>query len=126
MCPEPDDAPARYAQSAIRLRVTLAVSEKLWNPVRLIRAGFTTVFRAAVPEAAIDEDGEALAPEGEIWAAWQGLVAAPTREAGGAENGSEPLFGVLVASRANGGHDLAALFLGEDVWHGFECSAING
>jgi hypothetical protein len=44
---------------------------------------------AAVPKAAVNEDGEALAAEDEVGTAGQGLVPAPASDASGAEDGDQ-------------------------------------
>ena len=72
---------------------------------------------AAVPEAAVNEDGKALAAKDEIGMAGHGLVPAPAGDAGGAEDGRQLQFGGFVAARADGSHDLAALLLCEHVGH---------
>jgi hypothetical protein len=70
-----------------------------------------------VPEAAVNEDGEALAPKHEIGTAWQRLVATPAGDVGGTEDGGEFKLSGSVAARADGRHDLAALCLCEYVGH---------
>jgi hypothetical protein len=72
----------------------------------------------AVPKAAVNKDGESLAPEDEVRAARERLMATPTEDAGRAEDGSQFQFGGFVSFRADGGHDLAALCLCENVGHG--------
>jgi hypothetical protein len=70
-----------------------------------------------MPEAAVNEDGEAGSAEDEIRVAWDGLVPAPTGDVSSAEDGCELQLGVSIPTRADGSHDLAALFLSEHVGH---------
>lgn len=73
--------------------------------------------RATVPEAAVDEDGEAEFGENEIWFTEERLVAAPAGDTGRAHEGDEPQFGGFIALAANTRHDGGALFTGEDIGH---------
>lgn len=75
------------------------------------------MFRAAVPEAAIDEYGKAGTAENEIRTAEHWLMSAPASDACCAHHGCELELRVFVAVGTDGGHDLAALFLCENVRH---------
>jgi hypothetical protein len=61
-----------------------------------------------VPEAAVNEDGEALTAEGEVGAAGDRLVPTPADDVGGAENANHFELCGLIAAGANGSHDLRA------------------
>ena len=75
------------------------------------------MLRASVPEAAVNEDGEALVSEHEVRPAREGLVAAPTLDAVCSEYGNQDQFSLLVSLGANSRHDATALFLCENVRH---------
>lgn len=61
--PDPDDGPLVVGEGLIDSAVTLDVGRKLRFPVVGVRPGDLLVFRAAVPEAAVHEDGDT--PPGE-------------------------------------------------------------
>ena len=58
-------------------------------PVIAVAPWHSAVPAAAVPEAAIHENGEAGSAEEEIGMAGQGLMAAPTGDAVGAKDGRQ-------------------------------------
>ena len=76
------------------------------------------MFFAAVPEAAVDEDGDFLFWEDEVWATKDVCMAAPPFDAVGAEELHEDEFGGFVAAGADGTHDLGAFGFREGVGHG--------
>jgi hypothetical protein len=115
--PQPDDGPACGAEAAFDIVVAFSVAAELGEPVCTIAARLAAVLWATVPETAVNEDGKALAPKDEIGTAWQRLMAAPAGDAGGTKDGRELKFGVFIAARADGCHDLAALCLCEYVGH---------
>jgi len=90
VAPNSKNAPAFGAEEAVCTAVTGGVEGDLALPVIAIALWHAAVPAAAVPEAAIDEDGEAGALEDEIRAAGEGLVATPARDAVGAKDGCEP------------------------------------
>jgi len=120
--PQPDDGPACGAEGAFDIVVALSVAAEFGEPVCAVAARLAAVLRATMPEAAVNEDGEALAPKDEIGMAWHGLVSAPAGDAGSAEDGNQLQLGGFVAARADRGHDLAALLLCEYVGHGWSVS----
>jgi len=91
-----------------------------------VALGHPAVPAAAVPEAAVNEYGQALTAEHEIRAAWQGLVPTPAGDPGGAENGGQSKLGVFVPFRADCGHYLRTLLLCQDIGHGREYTRIPG
>ena len=115
MLPDAEDTPAEGAEGAGDEAVAGAVGGDLLPPeggVRLRRRG---VQRAAVPEATVDEDGEAVCPEDKVGFHAEGLQlqpfafppergsSAPAGEAVGAEERDEAQLGGGVAVRADGG-----------------------
>ena len=64
--PAPDDDPAGGIESQVDLLVALAVSLQLRRPVRLVALRCRPVQRAAVSEAAIEEDGESCLSEDDV------------------------------------------------------------
>lgn len=72
---------------------------------------------APVPKTPVDEDGKTRTAEDEIRAARQGLVSAPTRDPGPMQYRGELHFSVLVATRADGAHNLAAFCPCEHIGH---------
>ena len=87
--PQPDDGPACGAEGAFDGGVALAVAAKFGEPVCAVAARLAAMLRATMPEAAVNEDGEALAPKDEIGMAGHGLVPTPTGDVGGAQDGCE-------------------------------------
>ena len=70
---------------------------------------------AAVPEASVDKDTDALAAEHEVGTARQFLTASPADDSGGPHEADECQLSVLVPVRADAGHHLAPFLGGEDV-----------
>jgi len=70
-----------------------------------------------VPEAAVDEDGDAELGENEIGFAGERAVPPPAGDVGGAHEGDQAKLGVFVTRAANTRHDGGAFFAGEDVGH---------
>ena len=58
-------------------------------PVRPVGSRDPGMLWAAVPEAAVNEDGQALSAKDEIGVAGKRLVATPAGNAGGAKDGSQ-------------------------------------
>lgn len=72
MLPEPHDPPTRIGEPGVRVGVAGDIACDLSWPVVGIRAERPpAVFRAAVPEAAVDEDRDALASEHDVRASTQ-------------------------------------------------------
>ena len=72
MLPSPDDDPSCLAQTLIRPAVTGDVGVKLGPPPVGVRLGSHGVLGTAVPEAAVDEDGDPSAGEGDVGPARDG------------------------------------------------------
>lgn len=66
MFPEPQHPPARGAELRVGLLVPLDVALQLWQPVGPVPLGDRRVQRASVPEAAIDEHGDAASCECDV------------------------------------------------------------
>ena len=118
MFPDAEDGPAFLAEEFFGGAVAVDVALDFFEPIFLVGGGHAAVFGAAVPEAAVDEDGEALFGEDEIRTARNGGVAAPAFEARGAEERDEDEFGGFVSTGTNGGHDAGAFGFGDCVGHG--------
>ena len=118
MSPDAENSPALAAKQPGCATVTGSVTGDFVLPVFAVSPGHAAVPSAAMPEAAVHEDGEAGAAENEIRMAGNGLVPPPAGDAGCAKNGRQFQLGGFVAFRADGGHDLRSLFLCEYVGHG--------
>lgn len=66
MFPQTDDAPPGVVQGRVRGAVAFDVAAEFGGPVPLIRCGLAAMFRAGVPKAAIDEDGNLPAGEDDV------------------------------------------------------------
>lgn len=66
--PDTHDSPTRAHQSFIGCLVTLDVAAQLRRPVPLVRRRLPAVLRANVPEAPVDENGDFLGRENDVWA----------------------------------------------------------
>ena len=77
MFPDAEDAPAEGAEGAGDEAVAGAVAGNFFAPELGILLGLGGVERAAVPEAAVDEDGEAVGPEDEVGFHAEGLQPRP-------------------------------------------------
>ena len=116
--PDPEDAPAHGAEGAGDAAVAGAVGGDLLAPKSGVLLGLRGMERAAMPEAAVDEDGEAVRAEDEVGHPAEGFFrrarsgpaergsSAPAREAVGAEERDEAQFGGGAAARADGGLNL--------------------
>ena len=63
MFPNSHDCPPRLFQCHVIGPVSQGVPSKLLEPIRAIRLWDASVFRASVPEAAVNEDGQSLLRE---------------------------------------------------------------
>ena len=68
MLPDPDHRPARVLKNNISLTIPLDVSCKLGQPVVLVALRVGCVLGTAMPEAAVDEDGDLLPREHDVGA----------------------------------------------------------
>ena len=116
--PDAEDGPAFLAEEFFGGAVAGDVALDFFEPVFLVGGGHAAVLRAAVPEAAVDENGEALFGEDEVRPAGDGDVAAPAFDVRGAEEREEVEFGGFVSTGTNCGHDAGAFGFGEGVGHG--------
>jgi len=92
MLPDAKHFPACPGEGALDPRVSLPIATQFGEPIFAVAPGFPAVFRAAMPEATINEDCKALAAENEIGASQKRLVAPPPSEATDAQNVSELLL----------------------------------
>jgi hypothetical protein len=67
MLPEAHHKPPRLIEGPVRLPVAFQVASKFGTPVRGIGTRWLEVLRAHVPEAPVDEDGDAGSGEDQIW-----------------------------------------------------------
>lgn len=77
MFPNAEDLPAFLAEENSRGAVAAHVPFDFGGPIFFVGGGHAAVFGTAVPETAVDEDGEALLWESEIGTAGNIRVAAP-------------------------------------------------
>ena len=117
MLPNTQNAPAELPQLARHPPVTHFVGRKLFQPERPVVYGHGRVLRAAMPEAAVHEDDNALLAEGEIRSAKKRRVSAPAGDARCVQQFCQREFSRLVAAPENSGHHLGAFGFGEDVRH---------
>ena len=115
--PDAHDAPAVLAQHAVDPAVAGLVVGEFPEPEGRALRGKNDVFRAGVPEAAVDKDGQSVFAEDEVWFSGQGLVAAPAADAGGSHERNQAQFCRSIAGAPHQRHDLGPLELGEDVSH---------
>lgn len=66
--PDAYNLPAGCCQSSINGTVSINVALEFRGPIGRVRRRRPTVFRAGVPEAAVDEHRKALASEDDVWA----------------------------------------------------------
>ena len=117
MFPNTHYAPASTAQFARGSAVACAIAHQLWQPVSAVGAGFPPMKRAAVPEAAIYEYGEARLLKYKIGFAGQRKVPTPSGDAVLAQDHCKPQFGVAIATRTNRRHDQRPLRFGKHIAH---------
>jgi hypothetical protein len=84
--PYAENLPTARSEGAVGGNISRGVRSDFGAPVMQPTAWHPAVPAAAVPEAAVDKDGEALAGKDEVGVAWERLVAAPTGDAGGAKD----------------------------------------
>jgi len=68
MFPYPDNLPSGRRKGFVDHSISVDVAVKLLRPVLAIRARPHAVLFAAVPEAAVDEDGYSLPGKKHVWA----------------------------------------------------------
>ena len=130
VAPDAEDGPAAGAEGAGDEAVAGAVGGDLFPPEGGVGLGRGGVERAAVPEAAVDEDGEPARAEDEVGSDAEFLQLQtftfplerssppPAGDAVGAKDRDEPQLGGRIAARADGRHDGGAFSFREDVGHG--------
>ncbi len=95
--PEAEDIPPGFAKLFRYRSVPRPVPGQLRDPVTAVAAWVAAVPGAAVPEAPVHENGEALPAKYEVRLARQGFVAAPAFDGVGTHDGCESQFGLSVA-----------------------------
>lgn len=68
MLPEPEDCPAGGSQYPGLCAIAGCVAFEFRQPVVVVDAGSAAVLRAAVPEAPVDENGDAALGKDNVWA----------------------------------------------------------
>ena len=69
--------------------ITGFISCKLQQPAGFVASPLPPALRTPMPETAVNEDGQALMTKNEVWATWNGLVAAPADDPSGAKDGRQ-------------------------------------
>lgn len=111
VAPDAKNPPPTGAKKPRCATIAGTVAGDFAPPVFTVFLGHAAVPPASVPEAAINEDREALARENEVGVARERLVPPPASDARRAQYGCQLHLGVLVAAGTDGGHDLRALML---------------
>jgi hypothetical protein len=75
--PKPNYPPAGISERFCPEAVPDGIALKLRKPVTSVGRRLATVFRTAVPEAAVHKNNDTLSTKREIWAARQRLVPPP-------------------------------------------------
>ena len=87
MFPDAEDAPAFFAEGVGYAPVAFSVGGELLFPEGAVAGGLVAVAGTVVPEAAIDEEGDAVGAEDEVGLAEDGDMATPAGDAVAAEEG---------------------------------------
>jgi hypothetical protein len=66
--PHSDHLPSEFREAVISVAITLDISTQLLAPERFVRFRKAGMGRAAVPEAAVDEDSNPSSREGDVCA----------------------------------------------------------
>jgi hypothetical protein len=115
--PNPHDPPAGSAQRAAHQTVSGLIGCQLLRPEWPVAPWHGGVFRATVPKAAVDENGNSETGKREVGLSKVCLMPAPAGNAMLAENFSQDQFGIFVSMPANPGHHFGAFRFREDVRH---------
>ena len=84
--PQSQHNPPAVSQNAIHFSVSAFVALQFDQPIMPIAAWLASVLGAAMPEAAVHEQGEALLGKNEVRLAWQRAVPAPAFDSMGAKD----------------------------------------
>ena len=106
VAPDAENPPALTAKQPGDAMIAGAVAGDFVPPVFAVSPGHAAMPWAAVPEAAVNEDGQALTSENEVGTAGERLVPPPAGDAGGAQNGHQFQLSFFVSTGVDGGHDL--------------------
>lgn len=109
MLPHPYHLPPAILQFSVYFLVAIDVATDLGFPELGVGGRFAVALGAAVPEAAVDEEGDAELGEHEVRFAGKRPVAAPALDAVFAEEPDHALFSAGVPLAANVRHHLAPL-----------------
>jgi SAM-dependent methyltransferase len=115
--PNANDAPALRAKGLSRRTIAANVAVDLAEPIFAIAGWHSTMFGAAVPETAIDENGQAPFWKNEIRAAQHSRMPSPTLDLSGAKHRGQQQLGGFVSTRAHRRHDARAFDFRERVGH---------
>lgn len=113
--PDAKDAPAGFAERAVDEAISGLIAGDFGEPEFRVLLGLCAVDRAAVPEAAVDEDGEAKFGKNEIGFTGEPTVSPPAGDADSTHDRDQTELGVFVTGAANARHDGGAFFAGENV-----------
>lgn len=102
--PDSDYGPARCAKFAIRVTVSLDITNQFFGPVFPIGSRHPIAFRAAMPKTTIDENDDPRLTKGEVGTARQWQMATPTDNPVLAKEVQQEEFGGFVAELANARH----------------------
>lgn len=106
--PDSDHRPTGAAKEGGDSAVSAAVCLYFLRPECLVPARRTIAAWAAMPEAAVNEDGEPLLSEREVWLSRDRIVAAPADDARLAKAPCECKLGSPISTTPNRGHDSCA------------------
>lgn len=115
--PNADDAPTKFAKFTIHAAVAGLVGGEFGFPESAIVGRCVAMLEAAVPETAVNENGNSGLTKYKVRLSEHGLITAPTDDAMPPQEDHQGEFRVFVATPANPGHDIGSLRFGEDVSH---------
>ena len=110
--PEPQHREAEGPQFSVDERISLLVTQNLVSPVSNVRFRNVAAPRAAMPETAVQENGNSFIREKEVRDAWNALFVEPPAGDGVTDKGSpETNFRRSVPERTNCPHVLTPAIL---------------
>ena len=92
MLPDAHNLPAASPECPANRAITSAVPLELFLPVLLIVSGGSVAPGTAMPEATINENGDAGKRKRKVWLARKRTVSAPTRYLGATEDRDKTRF----------------------------------
>jgi hypothetical protein len=97
MFPQAKHTPTCSSEQRANESISVFVASNLWIPKSGSGLGHSAVPSATMPETTINKDGQMLTSKNKVRTAWKKLVATPTRNAGGSEDGNQLHFSGLVS-----------------------------